>query len=208
MMLSKREKILIMLLIFFVASLVLYKFIPLKIEFNLSGVKQEHQNVSMNYEAMAQNIKLIKTYEEKEKLLLREIEELSILPAINQEEQIELLNRLLSESKIKISKLTFSEIMMVSDDFDAEKTKYSETDYDESKTKQSETKKSNLKENDMILMSANIQFVADYNDMLLCINKLQSNTYNIVIKNIQALYEDDGSVNCTMDISFYALEHN
>jgi Tfp pilus assembly protein PilO len=191
MKLSKREKIFISILFVVLLTYIFYKFVFLKSIFNISDLESEHENVLNSYETMTQNIKMKKDYEEKEEGLKYEIEKLNILPAIYQEKVIDLLDKLILETNIKVYSIDFTEIIPLL------------TDENENKSESTEDL-TELK-NEIILMTVNIEFTSNYDELLLFIDKIQNNSYNIAITNIQILSQNESEIKCIIDISFYAI---
>lgn len=190
MKLSKREKILILILFVVLLIYIFYKFVPIKSIFNMNDLKSEYKNILNSYETMTQNIKMKKDYEEKEEELKYEIEKLNILPNIKQERVIDLLDKLISESNINIYSINFTEI--------------SPLITDENKD-ESESIELSVQKEEIVFMKVNMEFTSNYDELILFIDKIQNNSYNLAITNIQMLSQNENEIKCIIDISFYAI---
>ena len=146
----------------------------------------EYLTLSNIYEKMADNIKNMKLYEKQQQELLNEINRLSIMDNLCQEEIINLLSYYVSSCNIDPIKITFSEVRPVIFS-GANNSEVSMRDDVEFKN-----------------MSVNIEFTSTYDQMLMFIKQVQENENVIDITDMRILNTDEGEgVYCVINLNFY-----
>ncbi len=113
MKLSKREKILISILLIVIAGYFGYKYIPFDNIFKLDKLEAEYSQKKATYEAMSQNIVSTAAFEEKKQALVDEINKTNILSDLQQEQLIVFLNTYLSSKNVNANNISFTELSVI-----------------------------------------------------------------------------------------------
>jgi len=113
MKLSRREKVLIVILIIVLAVYAGYMFIPSSSMFNLDELRAEHSRKTLEYATMSQNITLKNKYEEDALTLIEQINNLPVISDLQQEKLIVFLNKYLADNNIDASNITFTDAAAV-----------------------------------------------------------------------------------------------
>lgn len=116
MKLSKRERVLIIILFLVLAVYAVYKFIPETDTFNLGAIKSEYNQKLNEYNNMRQNILLKDKYDENVQRLTEEINNLNVLSDLKQEKLIVFLNNYFANNKINASNISFTKATIISKD--------------------------------------------------------------------------------------------
>lgn len=122
MKLSKREKVLIGILIIVVIGYFCYKSIPDL--FNLNALKEEYDVKSNDYNIMSQNIVLKTKYEEQIQNLTKEINNLNYISDLQQEKLIVFLDSYFTNNNIKTYNINFTEATIVPVNLNSESSQH------------------------------------------------------------------------------------
>lgn len=200
MKISSREKFFIIVLSISIIAFIGNKFVPI-ILINKGSVRENYNKTKEIYDNMSQNIKMKNLYEERKNKFLVEINSLSILSDIKQEDILKTLYQSLSSCGIEIVSISFSNVFATSIDNSSNEL------VSESKMDNTEYENNQLP---MVSMFINIEFKSSYDKILALIDKLQENNYDIAITNIHIIKSRSDSSNnhCVMDLNFYAIPLN
>lgn len=113
MKLSKREKVLICILIITLIIYAAYKIIPAADMFNMEELRAEYNLKSSEYNNMSQNILLKNKYEEDVNALSEEINNLNVISDLQQHQVIVLLNSYLVNNNIDANSINFTDAAVV-----------------------------------------------------------------------------------------------
>lgn len=112
MKLSKREKVLILILIIAIIVYAGSKLVPSGL-FSLKELREEYAGKSNEYNTMSQNIILKSKYEENLQAITDEINSLNVISDLRQEQLIVFLNNYFANSNINVSNISFTEASAV-----------------------------------------------------------------------------------------------
>lgn len=162
------------------------------IKISTNSSSHDYNIIKYTYESMFKNIKSKNDYEALEQDLQSKIKNLNFLNTLNQDEILAILEECTKEGKLNVSNIAFSDIRQFS----------------LNKENQPESIESfNVSSFPIEVMDVYIEFSSTYENMILFVNKLQSNRIEIIITKINILNEDEGEkVCCTIDLTFYAVK--
>lgn len=230
MKLSKRERVLILVLI--IVSLIYAgsKLMSSKNIFDLETLKSESSQKNDIYNTMSNNILLKSKYEEKLLTLNNEIYNLNVISDITQEKAIVFLNNYFSKFNIDANNISFtdevvipiypqvaqgeekikSSLEILMDSINGNKTTNQETGLVEESSNDNEVENGDNQEEQTPLLtvrsiSANVVFESTYDNMLKFIDAIQNNIVDISITNINTVISDSGSLQGTMTLNFYEV---
>jgi len=161
-----------------------------KILSDITAIKEEYNLTSISYENMNKNFELNKYYEDMEQRLSYKKYKFNVLQYLRQEEILEILQFNLYSNNIKLTKINFTEALPVSINNSIGDSNIS------------------MQENDyyrILKMSVNIEFDANFDNMLSFIDGMQNSTIDMSIANIRTSLSEENMVFVTMDINFYAI---
>ncbi len=232
MKLSRREKVLISILLIAVVIYFGYQYVPFDKVFKLSELEEEYSQKKATYDTMSQNIILKTNYEKKVDELSSEINNINMLSSLEQEKIIVFLNKYLANNNMDANNITFTDVAAVPVVTVSSKSQpkvkstfenMMDTINDSSKTvlnntKASQEESSNTQEiqpdsaqpqanGDLTVnsVSVNISFESSYNDMLKFIDAIQTNPVNIAITNITILSQEGNILQGTITMNFYSV---
>lgn len=233
MKLSKREKVLIFILIVAVIGYAAYRFLPGSNLLNLDAMKEEYNQKSTVYDTMSQNVLLKSTYEEKVQSLSDEINNLDVISDIQQENIIVFLNNYFANNNIDANNVSFTDATVVpmSDivapgepktvstletimgDIDGKGSGTGEITADigtEAGTdaEQNETTKEEAAQKPTLTVrsiSVNVAFESTYDSMIKFIDAIQNNAVDISITNINTVSPGGDILQGTMTLNFYGV---
>ncbi|WMJ76671.1 MULTISPECIES: hypothetical protein [unclassified Sedimentibacter] len=227
MKLSRREKVLIVILVIALAVYAGYMFIPSSGMFNLDELRAEHSRKTLEYATMSQNITLKNKYEEDALTLIEQINNLPVISDLQQEKLIVFLNKYLADNNIDASNITFTDAaavpMSIVVSQPAEKAKssmdllmydidniyvYADENEDDEQAVAVNTEEADKEEQPSMSaesISVNIEFLASYNDMIKFIDLVQANPVDISITNISTVASEVGTLQGTMTMNFYEV---
>lgn len=225
MKLSRREKILISILLLAVVVYFGYQFVPFDRVFKLSALEQEYSQKKSTYDSMSQNIILKANYEKNVQELSDEINNINMLPELNQQQIIVFLNKYLVNNKLDANNISFTDATAVPVDVLTPKNEHGQkssfdtimdtingssdalANTNESKT-EAPKDTTNAQAKDALTVnsvSVNVAFESSYSDMLKFIDSIQNNPIDIAITNINTLSQEDGLLQGTMTLNFFAV---
>lgn len=232
MKLSRREKVLISILLIAVVVYFGYQYIPFDKMFKLSVLEEEYSQKKSTYDTMSQNIILKTNYEKKVEELSAEINSINMLSSLDQEKIIVFLNKYLANNNIDANNITFSDITavpvstalnksepkvkstfenMIDDINNSSETasNRNETTQETSAgTSEAQTNPEQLQSNGdttVKSVSVSISFESGYSDMLKFIDAIQTNPVNIAITNINTLSQEGDILQGTITLNFYSV---
>lgn len=223
MKLSKREIVLIIILLVAVVGYFTYTYAPIDKLFNLEALKEEHSQKKHEYDTMSQNIILKKSFEEKAQTLSAEINDMNVISDLQQEKVIVFLNNYFADGNIDVSNISFTDSSVVSMNpipEPGEAKALSSLDVmmndingissqtGENKESSEEAKDDNAARQPSLSVhqiSANITFESKYNDLLRFIDAIQNNSVDISITNISTLSPGGDLLQGTIVMNFYEI---
>jgi type IV pilus assembly protein PilO len=232
MKLSKREKVLIFVLIITLIVYAAYKFIQTTDIFNLEALRTEYSQRMLEYNSMSQNILLKSKYEENVQTLSEEINNLPVISDLQQEQLIVFLNSYFAKNNIDASNVSFTDASVVSmshipeprepkiigsletlmNDIDSisantQPAVESSSENAESSAASSESTDNAQQQLEMSIksISVNISFESTYNDMIKFIDAIQNNSVDISITNINIVAPGGNVLQGTMILNFYEV---
>jgi len=225
MKLSKREKVLIFILIIAVIGYAAYKVLPSTQLFNLEALKEEQNQKSDVYSNMSQNILLKSKYEEKVQTLSDEINNLNVISDIQQENIIVFLNNYFTNNNIDANNISFtdatvgpmsdiavpgepkakSSLETIMGDINEEPS--NETAKTETYEEATETKDEAAQQPTFTVraISVNIAFNSTYDNMIKFIDSIQNNAVDISITNVNTVSPGGDVLQGTMMLNFYGV---
>ena len=155
---SSRKKKIIFVVITCLIIFIIRQFSPLLIS-AVNAIKDEYDQMSVNYKNMNQSINMSKYYKDRERELLNEKYNLNMLTYIKQEEILKILHGHLSSCNIRVTKFNFSEGLpvLLNDPTDETVAETDENIYPS-----------------ILKISVNIEFNSSYEDMIRFIDELNS----------------------------------
>jgi len=230
MKLSKREKVLIFILIIAVIGYAAYRFLPSSNLFSLDAIKEEYNQKSTVYDTMSQNVLLKSKYEENVQMLSDEINNLNVISDIQQENIIVFLNNYFANNNIDANNISFTDATVVpmSDivalgeakakssletimgDINGEpsnKTAVNATAED-TKSEQAASPQEEAGQQPTFTVrsiSVNIAFESTYGDMIKFVDSIQNNAVDISITNINTVSPGGDVLQGTMMLNFYGV---
>ncbi|MGB4439112.1 MAG: hypothetical protein WBJ13_07800, partial [Sedimentibacter sp.] len=230
MKLSKREKVLIFILIIAVIGYAAYKFLPSTELFNLDALKEEYSQKSDVYDTMSQNILLKSKYEEKAQTLSDEINNLNVISDIQQENIIVFLNNYFANNNIDANNISFTDATVVpmSDiatpgepkakssletimgDINGKPSNETATNVtaEDTKSEQAAAPQEEAAQQPTLTarsISVNIAFESTYSDMIEFVDAIQNNAVDISITNINTVSPGGDVLQGTMTLNFYGV---
>jgi len=230
MKLSRREKILISILLLAVVVYFGYQYVPFDKVFKLSALEEEYRQKKSTYDLMSQNIILKTNYEKKVEELSNEINSVNMLSDLDQEKIIVFLNKYLLNNNIDANNISFTDVvavpittavstqepkakstfegMMDTINGTSKATTSNTGASQETSTSTQEVQPSQEQADGASTVnsvSVNIAFKSNYSDMIKFIDSIQSNPIDIAITNINTLSQDGGILQGTMTLNFYAV---
>ncbi len=225
MKLSRREKVLIIILIIALTVYAGYMFIPSSGMFNLDELRAEHSHKTLEYDNMSKNITLKSSYEEDVQILTEQINNMPVISNLQQEKLIVFLNKYLADNNINANNLSFTDAAAVPMSIvvpkSAEKEKssmellmcdinntYEDENEGVEKSVAANAEEANEEEAPSISaksISVNIDFSSTYNDMIKFIDAIQNNAVDISITNISTVASEGGALQGTMTMNFYEV---
>lgn len=216
MKISKREKILLTILLITAIVFLFYKFIFLKNKANLEALKNEYEQKNIQYEEMMEKIKQKNYYSAEYKKANFEVNEITkqFLPEIEQEKVIVFINKYILKNNIQAPSIGFTDVTFTSSVSNKEPTE--EKDYllrnlknqiknitvenqDTSKDEQT------IEGASYEVMTMNLSYNAEYGDLLQFINNLQTNEINTNISNVNFIRNEDNTIQGTITMSLYSI---
>jgi type IV pilus assembly protein PilO len=217
MKLSKREKILVLILIVAVIGYFGFANLPFDKLFSLDELKAEHAQKKELYELMSNNIIQKNAFEDKVQSLTEEINDLNVISDLQQEGAIVFLDNYMDKSNINASNISFveGEAVPVSHIPISGKTEESGTLQNlmqkidgGAEVKKDEASEADEKKLEPTLfvrqISAVLTFDSIYADMIEFIDSIQNNPIDISITNINTITEGD-ILQGTMTLNFYEI---
>lgn len=162
--------------------------------FSNNSINEEHTQISSTYENMTKNIKMKNVYEKEIQNINKEINNLNVLSVLEQEKIIIILNNFMSAHNIELNNISFTEpifILLENINSSSEEKTVDDNSIDN--------------ESQFAIITANIEFKSNYEDMLEFIDAVQKNTDDTAICSINVITIDEVFVQCTMTLNFYAL---
>lgn len=233
MKLSKREKVLIFILIIAVIGYAAYRFLPGSNLLNLDAMKEEYNQKSTVYDTMSQNVLLKSKYEEKVQSLSDEINNLNVISDIQQENIIVFLNNYFANNNIDANNISFTDATVVpmSDiaapgeakavstletimgDIDGTVSGAEESTADigteaGTDSEQTQTTKEEAAQKPSLTvrsMSVNVAFESTYDSMIKFVDAIQNNAVDISITNINTVSPVGDILQGTMTLNFYGV---
>jgi len=231
MKLSKREKVLIFILIIALIGYAAYKLLPGTELFNLEALKEEHNQKSDVYSTMSQNILLGTKYEEKVQTLSDEINNLNVISDIQQENIIVFLNNYFANNNIDANSISFTDATVVPmsdiaspgepkvkstleelmEDINkasgAENSEQVSSSGNTAVSSDSEPAQSSEQQPSLMVrsISVNAAFESTYNDMIKFIDAIKNNLVDISITNINTVSTESGVLQGIMTLNFYEI---
>ncbi len=219
MKLSKRERVLILILIITIMVYAAFKFGPSLNFLSLDTLREEYTGKSAAYNEMTQNIVLKNKHEESLNTITGEINDLKVISDLRQEQLIVFLNRYLAANNIGASNISFTDIAPVSiTPATASKTvELSSLDIlmneiNGSAAKEAADKTAGQSQPadggsspTVSRISATITFEGTYSNMLKFIDSIQNNPVDISITNINTIVSQGDMLQGTMILNFYEI---
>lgn len=227
MKLSKRERVLISILLLALIVYFGYQYVPFEKIFKLGQLEEEYSLKKSIYDTMSQNIILKKTYESKLQELSDEINNTNMLSDLQQEKIIVFLNNYLASKNINANNISFTEataapinnvadatelrakssLESIMDEINEAQDNVANSGSDNNKSTETPSD-SQVLQQDMLTVrsiSANVAFESSYNDMISFIDVIQNNPIDISITNLNTVSGEAGLLQGTMTLSFYAV---
>lgn len=225
MKLSKREKVLVSILMLAIIVYLGYQFVPFEKVFKLSALEEEYSQKKSTYDSMSQNIILKTNYEKKVQELSDEINSINMLSNLDQEKIIVFLNKYLANNKIDANNISFTDATVAPIDVTVENKGVREkssfenimdtindssisaanNNEGETDTNQSTSEETNKDVMTVNSISVNVAFESSYSDMLKFIDSIQNNPINIAITNVNTLSPTGDVIQGTMTLDFYSI---
>lgn len=229
MKLSKREKVLICILLIALVVYAAYKFVPTSELFNLEAIRTEYNQMTDKYNNMSQNILLKSNYEENVQTLVEEINNMNVISNLQQEQLIVFLNNYFSANNIDANNISFTDAAIVTMDATAassEAKAQSSLDILMNNINGTTSQAQQLAENTnasqhngiestdnsaqqssvtVRSISINAVFESTYSNMIKFIDAMQNNTVDISIININTVSSEGGLLQGTMTLNFYEI---
>ncbi|MDW5300402.1 MAG: hypothetical protein SA378_09725 [Sedimentibacter sp.] len=233
MKLSKREKVLIFILIVAVIGYAAYRFLPGSNLFNLDAMKEEYNQKSDAYDTMSQNLLLKSKYEENVKLFSDEINNLDVISDIQQENIIVFLDNYFTNNNIDANNISFTDATVVpmndivahgepkavstletimseingtgsvSEQNTADIGKEEGTDAEQAQKSEEEAEQKPSLT--IRSISVNVAFESTYDSMIKFIDAIQINAVDISITNINTVSPGGNILQGTMTLNFYGV---
>ena len=229
MRLSKREKILVILLALFLVAVAYYELVFLNQRKKLTALREEKETLESTYNSMTKSIGTMAENETKIKISRDSIEakSMKLYPNIYQDKIIIEINDLLSEAGIK-GNLSFSEVEVspVAKYFGVEGESSKETvgepslkesveeirDLDkenkvETKEKKTESKGEGTKTEELLVdqMQVTVDFSGAYEDTTKFIKLVSDYARLVAVPNITLVATGDDNVAGTLNLEFYSI---
>jgi len=229
MKLSKREKVLIFILIIAVIGYAAYKFLPSTELFNLDALKEENNQKSELYDTMSQNILLKSKYEEKVQTLSDEINNLNVISDIQQENVIVFLNNYFTNNNIDANNISFTdatvipmshiavpgepkvksslETIMGDINGDSSNGTAANVTAEDTKSEQAAAPKEEAAQPTLTArsISVSIAFESTYGDIIKFVDSIQNNAVDISITNVNTISPGGDVLQGTMILNFYGV---
>lgn len=221
MKLSKRERVLIIILLIALSVYAAYKFIPTSQIFNLESLQAEYNLKNVEYNNMSQNILLKTKHAETVQTLTEEINNLDVISDIQQEQLIVFLNNYFASNNIDANNISFTDAVVVPNivtpsepnensslealmmDIDGIVSETDTIAVSEQATQQN----ASVVQASMTArqISVNVAFESTYNDMLKFIDAIQNNPVDISITNMNTVAPGGDILQGTMILNFYEV---
>ncbi len=220
MKLSKRERVLILILIITIAVYAAFKFGPSLNFLSLDALREEYINKSAAYNEMTQNIVLKSKHEENLNTIAGEINDLRVISDLRQEQLIVFLNSSLAANSIDASGISFTDMAPVSitPAAAAKTTELSSLDIlmneinannslNTSSDMSGKPEEGTVQQSEMTAqrISATVAFRSTYENMLKFIDAIQNNNVDISITNINTIVSEREQLQGTMILNFYEI---
>lgn len=217
MKLSKRERVLIGVLIIVLLIYAGSKLFAPSNLFDLESSKTEHNQKKDIYNNMSNNILLKNKFEEDLHTLSNEINDLNVISDLSQEKVIVFLNNYFADYNIDANNITFTDEVVVpmNQQIASEvRVKSSlENIMDDingiSKQVIENTSDTNISDQQSSLstrtISVNVVFQSTYSHMLKFIDAIQNNYVDIAITNINTVTSESDNLQGTMTLNFYEV---
>ncbi|WP_313163746.1 hypothetical protein [Sedimentibacter sp.] len=216
MKLSRREKVLIIVLIISLIAYAGYVIIPSLNLFNLESLRSEYNRMSIEYNSMSQNILLKNKYEESIQTVSEEINSLNVISDLRQEKIIVFLNNYFTNNGIDANAISFTDATVVPVNIVAESAEQKEISFFEAlmndingevPKKDEAPNPEDLSEEQSLTVrqiSVNITFESTYDELLKFIDSIQNNKVDISITNINIVSESN-LIQGTIALNFYEV---
>ncbi len=219
MKLSKREQVLILILIITIMVYAAFKFGPSLNFLSLDALREEYTSKSAAYNEMTQNIVLKSKHEENLNTIAGEINDLKVISDLRQEQLIVFLNSYMTANNIDASDISFTDMAPVSitQAVAAETVEPSSLDVLMNEINGSAVKEATDRTAEQSQpaeggnsptasqISATITFEGTYSSMLKFIDAIQNNPVDISITNINTIVSQGDTLQGTMTLNFYEI---
>lgn len=220
MKLSKRERVLILVLIITIIAYAAFKFRPSLNFLSLDALREEYTSKSTIYNEMTQNIVLKSKHEETLNTITGEINDLRVISDLRQEQIIVFLNSSLAANGIDASSISFTDMSPVSinpaaaakttelSSLDVLMNEINSSSANEAADKTAEQSQPTAEGGTSptaSLISAIITFESTYSNMLKFIDAIQNNPVDISVTNINTIVSQSDKLQGTMILNFYEI---
>ena len=161
-------------------------------------LSNEYSQVKTTYDSMSHNLMKLDDYKEEEKQLLSEVERLSMLKNIHQEDVVGILNDVMMNCSIDADKITFSEIKAVNL---RERNNENENQSDDIDKAEQTNDAAEAQ-----VMAVSMEFTSDFESILMFIDEIQTSHAEITVTNVSVFNSDEGDVvRCLINLNIYFL---
>lgn len=216
---SKRERVLILILIITIMVYAAFKFGPSLNFLSLDTLREEYTSKSAAYNEMTQNIVMKSKHEENLNTITGEINDLKVISDLRQEQLIVFLNSYLAANNIDASNISFTDIAPVSitsaaaaktielSSLDVLMNEINGSAVNEAadKTAGQSQPADGGSSPTVSRISATITFEGTYSNMLKFIDSIQNNPVDISITNINTIVSQGDMLQGTMILNFYEI---
>lgn len=218
MRINKREKILLLVLVIAVLGYLFYNFIYLSNEEKIANLEAELEVKNTQVNELMQSIEESKNLNSKFKELNFEISDMSkiYLPDLDQEKLIVFIDKKIEEYNIETSNISFTDdsVITINKEQSSNEAGYryrleelKDIYFNNIVDNQGgeENQEGQLSQSNADNLQINLNFNADYYDLLDFINDMQNNQFEITLSNLALTVGENNIIGGTISMDFYSI---